>query len=88
MAFLRSRMDAAYQVAERHLATNAWVVGGAPTIADFSMAGYVFYPVEESGLDIAALYPNIGAWMQRLRALPGWRPPYALLPGERIMPKR
>jgi glutathione S-transferase len=88
MAFLRSRMDAAYQVAERHLATNAWVVGGAPTIADFSMAGYVFYPVEESGLDIAALYPNIGAWMQRLRALPGWGPPYALLPGERIMPKR
>ncbi|HSU20442.1 MAG TPA: glutathione binding-like protein, partial [Variovorax sp.] len=68
--------------------TRDWIVGGAPTIADFSLAGYLFYPQEESGMDIPALFPNIGAWMQRLRGLPGFREPYALMPGERIMPRR
>ena len=63
------------------------MVGDAPTIADFSMSAYLFYPAEESGIDVARLYPEIGAWLQRLRAVPGWGDPYEVLPGERILPK-
>jgi glutathione S-transferase len=63
-------------------------VGDAPTIADFSMCGYLFYPVEETGYDVRAKHPAIGRWLDRIQQLPGWRDPYACLPGERIMPKR
>lgn len=87
MAFLRGRIDAAHSIVDQHLATHRFLVGDAPTIADFSLAGYVFYPPEESGIDIAATRPHIGGWMQRLRELPGWADPYALLPGERIAPR-
>ncbi len=38
------------------------MVGDTPTIADFSLAGYVFYPVEEHGYDWAKSHPNIHAW--------------------------
>jgi glutathione S-transferase len=62
-------------------------VGAAPSIADFSLSGYVFYPVEESGYDIEKLYPNVAAWRAHLKALPGWASPYDVLPGERIAPK-
>lgn len=88
MAFLRGRIDGAFGIADRHLAARDWIVGEGPTIADFSLAGYMFYPPEESGMDVAALFPNIGAWMQRLRGIQGWRPPYELMPGERVMPLR
>ena len=61
--------------------------GDQPTMADFSLCGYMFYPLEESGYDVAARYPHIHAWLQRLRQLPGWASPYDMLPGERILPK-
>ena len=44
------------------------------------MAGYVYYPPDETGFDIAADYPALDAWRQRLAALPGWKPPYELMP--------
>jgi glutathione S-transferase len=87
MAWLKGRIDAAYGIVDKHLATSPYVVGGSPTIADFSLCGYLFYPVEESGYDAAALYPHIGAWLERVRALPGWAPPYQMLPGAQIEPK-
>ncbi len=87
MAFMRGRVEAAYGIVDRHLASRRFVVGDAPTIADFSMSGYVFYPKEESGLDIDAQYPSIAAWRDRLRALSFWADPYDILPGARIAPK-
>ena len=63
------------------------LVGDAPTIADFSLGGYLFYPVEESGIDIAATHPHLHAWVERLRAIPGWADPYDILPGTRIAPR-
>jgi glutathione S-transferase len=51
------------------------------------MAGYLFYPAEESGYDLAARFPAIHAWRERIAALPRWKGPYELLPGERIAPK-
>ena len=32
-------------------------------------------------------YPAIARWTERLKQLPGWKPPYELLPGERIAPR-
>lgn len=87
MAWLRGRVDNALRIVERHLATRPYIVGDAPTIADLSLCGYLYFPPEESGIDVAATCPSIGAWLERLRALPGWRPPYELLPGERVAPR-
>ena len=86
-AFLRSRMDNAFGIVNKHLATSDFMVGSAPTIADFSLCGYLFYPVEESGYEVEQRFPHIGAWLARVRALPGWASPYDILPGERLLPK-
>ncbi|MDF3021600.1 MAG: glutathione S-transferase [Steroidobacteraceae bacterium] len=87
MKFLRGRVDNAFGIAEKHLSTREYVVGSQPTIADMSMCGYLYYPADESGYDIARQYPAMAAWLERLKGLPGWKPPYELLPGERVAPK-
>jgi glutathione S-transferase len=88
LAFLKSRFDSALGIVEKHLGRSKFMVGDAPTIADFSLAGYMFYPPEESGYDWAKSNPNLHAWIERMRALPGWKDPYELMPGERIKPLR
>jgi glutathione S-transferase len=88
VAFLKGRFDAAAAIVDKHLAQSEFVVGSKPTTADFSLAGYVYYPIEEHGYDWAKTHPNIHAWTERLRALPGWKGPYELMPGERIKPAR
>lgn len=87
MKFLRGRVEAAYAVVEKHLTGRDYLVGDTPTIADISLCGYVYFPSEESGIDIATQYPAIAAWRERLQTLPGWKHPYDLLPGERIAPR-
>ena len=87
MEWLRTRIDNAFGIVDKHLQGRTFMVGAAPTIADFSLSGYLFYPVDESGYDIAARYPNIDAWRARLKALPGWADPYDVLPGARIAPR-
>jgi glutathione S-transferase len=49
------------------------------------MCGYLFWP-EEIGVDWAD-YPHIGAWLERIRALPGWVHPYELMPGHPLPAK-
>lgn len=88
MAFLKGRFEAALGIVEKHLGASQFIVGNEPTIADFSMAGYMFYPPEESGYEWAKTNPNLTAWIGRMRALPGWKDPYDLMPGERITPLR
>jgi glutathione S-transferase len=87
MAWLGSRIDAAYAIVDRHLASSEFMVGTRPTIADFSLAGYVFYPADESGYEIEPRFPHLAAWRERMRALPGWASPYDAMPGERVAPK-
>jgi glutathione S-transferase len=84
MNWLRGRIDNAFGIVDKHLANRAFLVGDEPTIADFSASGYLFYPVEESGYEIAGRFAHLAAWVERLRALPGWADPYDVLPGERI----
>jgi len=86
MAFLKTRVAAAYSVVDKHLGGQPYIVGKRPTIADFSLAGYVYYPPDETDLELATAYPNIHAWTERLRSLPGWKHPYDLLPGKNIAP--
>jgi glutathione S-transferase len=80
MAFLRTRIDGAFDVVERRLADHAFITGDAATIADVSLSGYLFYPVDESGVDVERDYPKIAGWRDRVRRLPGWVDPYDLLP--------
>ena len=81
------RIDNAFTIAERHLANREYIAGAQPTIADMSMLGYMYYPPQESGYDIQKQYPAMAKWLERLKALPGWKPPYDLLRGERIAPR-
>lgn len=80
LAFLRARVEGSFAIVEAHLRDQPFVLGDKFTIVDFSMAGYVFYPPEETGFDIAAQYPAIDAWRKRIAALPGWKPPYQMMP--------
>ena len=80
-AFLKGRLDNTLAIVDKRLAKAPYLLGDRPTIADVSMVGYLYYPVEEFGFDIAGTYPAIGAFTQRMKALPGWRHPYELMPG-------
>jgi glutathione S-transferase len=88
LQFLKGRVEAALAVLNQHLAAREFVAAPRVTIADLSLAGYVYYPTEEHGIDFAAEYPNIFAWMERIKAMPGWKDPYELMPGERFMAER
>ena len=87
MNWLRGRIDNAFGIVDKHLAGRDFMVGQAPTIADLSLSGYLFYPVQETGVEVDSRFPNIAAWLKRVQALPGWADPYAILPGERMAPK-
>jgi glutathione S-transferase len=78
IAFHAARQKSAMKVLERHLSDRDWVVGANPTIADFSLCGYLYYP-EQFAFDRAE-WPNIDAWLDRIAALPGWQHPYDLMP--------
>jgi glutathione S-transferase len=84
MAFLKGRIDNSLGILDKRLSRSPFVLGDRPTIADISLVGYLYYPAEEFGFDIAATYPNIGAWLERMKALPGWGHPYDLMPGHPI----
>jgi len=81
LAFMKGRIDASLAIVNKRLAGRPFLVGDKPTIADVSLAGYLYYPPEEFGFDIPKDYPAIGAWMERMKALPGWKHPYELMPG-------
>jgi glutathione S-transferase len=84
LAFLRKRLDDVLGIAEQHLHDRLFVVGDRPTVADLSMVGYLFFPKDESGYDLAASHPAVQRWLDRIAALPGWRAPYDLLPGKHL----
>ena len=83
-AYLCRGVDNALGIVDGELARRAFIVGDRPTVADLSMCGYLMFPPDESGYDLAARFPNVDAWLQRIAALPGWKAPYDLLPGQRL----
>ena len=86
-AFLKSRIDSAFFVVDKHLSARDYMDGNALTIADMSLSGYLFFPADESGCVLEERFPHLAAWRERLRAAPGWGDPYEILPGERIAPR-
>lgn len=77
--FLQGRLKAAYKVLDQHLDGRDWIVGSGPTVADLSCCAYLYYP-EPFGFSRAD-WPHIDAWLSRIAALPGWKHPYDLMPG-------
>jgi len=77
--FLRGRVKTSLGILNAHLEKTAFAVGNQPTIADISMCGYLYWP-DDFGVSWSD-YPRIGAWLDRIRALPGWVHPYELMPG-------
>jgi glutathione S-transferase len=78
--FLRPRVISALKIVDQHLAGQPFIVGKRATIADFSLSGYLFYgdeipvPLEE--------HIHVMKWIDRIKALPGWKSPYELMPGK------
>lgn len=85
--WLRGRIDNAFGIVERHLQDRPYLVGVQPTIADMSLCGYLFFPADESGYAIAERFPAMAQWLGRVRRIPGWQPPYQMLPGEQVAPR-
>jgi glutathione S-transferase len=81
LAFLKGRIDGNLAIVNKRLTGRQFLISDKPTIADVSMTGYLYYPAEEFGFDIAKDHPAIGIWLERMKALPGWKHPYDLMPG-------
>mgnify|MGYP002621552212 CR=1 FL=1 len=79
IAHNQGRLQNTYTVMNAHLEGRDWFVGDAPTNADFSCCGYLFYP-EPFGFDRNE-WPNIDRWLSNIQALDGWKHPYDLMPG-------
>jgi glutathione S-transferase len=79
LAEFGKRARGAWGVLDAHLKDRAWIVGERLTIADLSCCAYLFFD-DEIGVDWGE-FPAIGAWLERLKAEPRWKHPYALLPG-------
>jgi glutathione S-transferase len=85
--FLKGRALGNLAIVEKRLAAHPFLLGERPTIADISMTGYLYYPAEEYGFDIAAEFPAIAAWLDRIKTLPRWKHPYELMPGHPLPPR-
>ncbi|MPQ94487.1 glutathione S-transferase family protein [Thioclava sp. JE_KL1] len=79
IAWLKGRVLTAIKTLEKHMDGRDWVVGDQPSLADFACCGYLYYP-EPFGFDRKE-FPNIDRWLDGIAALPGWKHPYDLMPG-------
>jgi len=78
MAYYRPLAEDALGFIDRSLADRDWLVGGACSIADIGCWGRMVF-MAEGGLEIAN-WPNVVAWSERLKAMPGFALPYDLIP--------
>ena len=76
--FLRARAVNAMKIVDHHLADKPFITGDRMTIADLSMLGYLYYG-EELTVPLGD-FSNVGKWMDRVKALPGWKHPYDIMP--------
>ena len=81
LEFLKGRIDGSLAILDKRLWRSPYFLGAAPTIADVSLTSYLYYPPEEFGFDLTAQHKNVAAWLNRIKALPGWGHPYDLMPG-------
>ena len=65
LAFFKGRIDGNLAIINKRLEEPQFLLGDRPTIADVSLAGYLYYPAEEFGFDIGKDHPAIAAWRER-----------------------
>ncbi|MEP7298678.1 MAG: glutathione S-transferase [Burkholderiales bacterium] len=69
----QAQRDAAarlFKVMEQQLSTQPFLAAANPTIADVALYSYTAH-APEGGVSLAP-YPNLGAWLARIEALPGF----------------
>jgi glutathione S-transferase len=83
--FFKKVGDRGLGVMETHLADHEWLACGRPTIGDIAC-----FPVStfmsDAGYDVTK-YPNIAAWQDRFRTLPGFGSQLDLMPHDNWPPK-
>jgi len=78
MAHFRPLAEAALSFLDRALSGRAWLVGERCTIADIGCWGRMVF-LAEGGMELSH-WPNLEAWAERLKAMPGFALPYDLIP--------
>src|SRR5215472_13536923 len=78
MDYFRPPAEAALGFVDQSLAGRDWLVGDACSIADIGCWGRMVF-MAEGGMEITT-WPNIVAWSNRLKAMPGFALPYDLIP--------
>ena len=73
---LRERGYQTLAVMEKHLGANTWFSSTSYGIADIALFGYT-HCADEGGFDLGA-YPGVRAWLDRVRAQPGFVPQTAM----------
>ena len=56
---------------DSHLTEREWMVGAGPSVADYMVAGSLFW--HEYGKVPVSDFEHVYAWLQRVTALPGWK---------------
>ncbi len=77
LAWLRARALKDLTTLDEQLASKPFLLGAEVTAADIACCAYLFWP-DQANLDLSP-WPNVTQWLQRIRKLPGWGPPYDLL---------
>lgn len=77
LPWLKARYESDVATIESALSHGqSWLLAGnEPSIADFSVCGYLFF-ADEANVDVPL---NVKAWLDRLASLKGWQHPYQLL---------
>ena len=80
IAEFRPKAEAALSFVDKTLKDREWLVGDGCSIADIGCWGRMVF-MAEGGFDIAG-WPNLEAWSNRLKAMPGFALPYDLIPSK------
>jgi glutathione S-transferase len=76
LAWLKARFALDIQrLADEFKDGRRFVLDDEPSIADFSLCAYLFWADQAQ----VTLPTEVAAWLERIRLLPGWQAPYALM---------
>ena len=79
LAWLRNRLDADLNRLDSELADRPFLMGQGVSAADIACSAYLNF-ADQLALDLQP-WPNVVAWLDRIRALPGWAHPRDLMKG-------
>ncbi|WP_416390854.1 glutathione S-transferase [Alloalcanivorax xenomutans] len=71
-ALALERSERILRLLDDHLSTHQWLAAGRPTIAECAVFPYLAV-AWEGGVDPRP-YQHVNAWMERIKALPGFQP--------------